>query len=113
MSINQKEAEIVRFIFAKYLERKNLTEVSALCRENGFSGKRGKQFTPSSLLVILTRFVYCGFYAWHGEPLKAGKGEFEPLISIDSFNKVQALLKSQGTLTGRKRVIGLIFLKKE
>lgn len=108
MIINQCEARIVEFVFGKYLERKNLTEISALCREMGYHGKRGRAFSPFSLLIILTRFVYCGFYSWHGKPIR---GNFEPIIDIATFNKVQSLLKAQGSLNGRKRQNELVFLK--
>jgi len=108
MVTNKKEAEIVRFIFEKYLERKSLTEVSNLCREKGYVGKRGRPFTSSSVLVILTRFVYCGFYNWHGKPIK---GDFEPIINIAIFNKVQSILKVQGKLNGRRRKYEIVFLR--
>lgn len=108
MVINEKEAEIVRFIYKSYTERKSLLEVAALCREKGYYTKRGKDFAAQSILVILTRFSYCGFYSWHGKPIK---GNFEPLIAIKDFNKVQSILKAQGKLTGRKRHKNLGFIR--
>ena len=107
MAINIKEAEIVRFIFKTYLERKNLTAVANLCNLHDFTGKRGRKFTPQSVLAILTNFVYCGFYRWHGKPIK---GEFEPLVSIRDYNKVQSLLMKLGKIYGRKRKNKVVFL---
>lgn len=108
MVINEKEAEIVRFIFRSYIERKNLLEVAALCRDKGYKTKRDKNFVAQSILVILTRFTYCGYYSWHGRPIK---GNFTPIISTKDFNKVQKLLKSQGKTTGRKRYKKIELLK--
>lgn len=105
--INQKEAEYVRFVFQKYLERKNLSEVAALCREKGFRGKRGKMPTPWSISVILTRPIYCGYNLLNG---KLYQGLHEPIISADQYNKVQGLLRKQGRKAGRYRLSNFIHL---
>ncbi|OPX46432.1 DNA-invertase hin [Ruminiclostridium hungatei] len=107
MTVNQTEAEIVKFIFSTYLKYKNLTEVASLCRQKGFRGKRGRKFDAFKIEVILTRFVYAGFYNWHNKPLK---GDFEPIISIKTYNKTQQLLKAQGSIVGRNRKHELVFL---
>ena len=108
MNVNKRESEIVKFIFKKYLERKNLSEVVQLCNQMYYKGKRGSNFRPQSILNILTRPIYCGFYSWNGNPIK---GDFIPIIRKEVFNKVQSLLKAQGKLTGRKRLNRIIFLK--
>lgn len=110
MVINEKEAEIVRFIYKSYLERKNLIEVTELCNAKGYKTKRGRKFAAQSVLVILTRFSYCGYYSWHGKPIK---GNFEPIICVSDFNKVQKIIKSQGRLTGRKRKEEIGLLKEQ
>lgn len=102
--INQKEAEYVRFCFDKYLERKNLSEVASLCREKGYRGKRGKAPNAWTVSVILTRPQYCGYNSYLG---KVYKGFFEPIISVDQYNRVQRLLIRQGKTSGRPRVIPL------
>ena len=102
--INQSEAEYVRFCFDKYLERKSLSEVASLCREKGYRGKRGKAPNAWSVSVILTRPQYCGYNSHLG---KVYKGNFEPIISIDQYNRVQRLLIRQGKTSGRPRVIPL------
>lgn len=104
---NDQEAEYVRFVFRKYLERKCLIEVAELCRERGYRGKRGKLPTPQSILTILTRVFYCGYVTYHDQIFP---GIHEALIDIITFNKVQALLKKQGKLVGRKRTNALIRL---
>ena len=59
--INEKEAEYVRFCFAEYLKRKNLSEVAKEAKEKGDKGKRGKYPTAYSIQKILFRTQYCGY----------------------------------------------------
>ena len=40
MTVNQKEAEIVKFIFNTYNKTKNLSEIAKICNSNGYRGKR-------------------------------------------------------------------------
>ena len=100
LTINPKEAEYVKFCFEKYLERKNISEVAELCRERGYCGKRGKKPTAWSISVILTRPIYCGYNEYCGV---AYKGEHEPIIDVDTYNRAQRLLKKQERLSGRAR----------
>lgn len=100
--INEREAEYVWFCFEKYLERKNLSEVAELCRQRGYRGKRGKIPSAWSISVILTRPQYCGYNTFCGEIYK---GDYEPIVDVQMFNKVQALLRRQGKMIGRKRII--------
>lgn len=106
--INQKEAEYVRFCFEQYLVYKNLSQVAELCKARGYKGKRGKTPTAYTVQVILTRPQYCGYNTFCGEIFK---GNFKPIIDIDTFNKVQALLKKQGKVSGRKRLQNLKIIK--
>lgn len=103
--INPKEAEMVRYVFDKFIEYKNLSAVAELCRLKGFTGKRGKQQTAYTIQVILTRPVYAGFYTFRGNVYK---GDFEPIISVRKFNRVQRLLNELNA--GRKRKHELRFL---
>ncbi len=99
--INEKEAEYVRFCFQEYLLRKNLLEVANEANKRGFRGKRGKKPTAWSVQKILTRTQYCGYNTYLGEIYK---GYYEPIIDVDTFNKVCSLLKRQGKIAGRRRI---------
>lgn len=94
---NPKEAEMVRYIYSKYLEHRSLSAVAELCRIRGYRGKRGREMTAWSIKLILTRPIYAGYNSWHGELIK---GRHEPLISVAMYNRVQRLLASPAT--GRK-----------
>lgn len=99
-SVNPQEAEYVKFCFEKYLERKNLSEVAELCRQHGYRGKRGKEPCAWTVSVILSRPQYCGYNPYCGEYYK---GNYDPIISIETYNKVQRLLERQGKIVGRNR----------
>lgn len=97
-TINQKEAKCVKFYFDSYLKYKNLTEVAALATEAGYKGKRGRSPSPYTVAKILSNPTYCGYNCYHGEIYK---GSHEPIIPLDTFNKVQLLLRRQGRNVGR------------
>ena len=101
----KKEAEYVRFCFSEYLLRKNLSEVAKEAKERGFKGKRGKIPTAYSVQKILTRTQYCGYNTFCGETYK---GNFEPIIDVETYNKTLLLLNRQGKNIGRKRIKPLI-----
>ena len=77
--------------FEHYLIYKNLSQVSAICRQRGYREKRGKIPAPESIRKILTTPQYCG---------QIYKGNHKPIIDVDIFNKAQVLLKKQGKITG-------------
>lgn len=101
MVINEKEAEYVRFCFEKYLIYKNLSQVAELCCSLGYCGKRGKPPTAYTVYVILTRPQYCGYNTYCGHIYK---GDYEPIVSLETYNRVQRLLKMQGKIVGRTRI---------
>lgn len=104
-TINQKEAEYVRFCFNEYLLRKNISEVAKEARARGYKGKRGKIPTSGSVEKILTRPQYCGYNIFCGEIYK---GNYEPIIDVKTYNRVGTILKRQGKLLGRKRIVPII-----
>ena len=87
--INAQEAEVVRYIFDRYLEYHNLSAVAELCRLKGYCGKRGRVFNAWSIRLILTRPVYAGYNSYNG---KIYLGKHEPIIPLKIFNRAQILL---------------------
>lgn len=94
---NPQEAEIVRYIYSKYLEHRSLSAVAELCRIKGYRGKRGREMCAWSVRLILSRPIYAGYNSWHGQLIKGGH---QPLISVADFNRVQRILANP--TTGRK-----------
>lgn len=99
--INENEREYVEFCFNEYLKRKNLSEVAEEARKRGYRGKRGGIPEAWSIQKIITRPIYCGYNSYCGMIFK---GDYQPIIDIDTFNKVQSLLTKQGKTAGRKRI---------
>lgn len=107
--INSSEAEYVRFCFESYLKYKNLSEVALLCNQRGYHGKRGKAPNAHSVSCIIINPLYCGYHSFKGNVYK---GTHEPIVSVNVYNKVQRLLKSQGKISGRTRHKDLIYIRK-
>lgn len=102
---NPEEAEIIRYIFAKYLEHRSLSAVAELCRLHGYHGKRGREMCAWSVRLILSRPIYAGYNSWHGQLIK---GSHQPLISVSDFNRVQRLLANPATGRKARRVPQMI-----
>ena len=105
---NPQEAEIIRYIFSKYLEHKSLSAVAELCRIKGYHGKRGREMCAWSVKLILTRPIYAGYNSWHGQLIR---GSHEPLVSVADFNRVQRLLANPATGRKAKRPVQLLNFK--
>lgn len=91
---NPREAEIIRYIYSKYLEHRSLSAVAELCRLRGYHGKRGREMCAWSVKMILTRPIYAGYNSWHGQLIR---GQHEALIGVSDFNRVQRLLAKPAT----------------
>ena len=91
---NPQEAEIIRYIYSKYLEHKSLSAVAELCQIKGYHGKRGREMCAWSVKLILTRPIYAGYNSWHGQLIR---GQHEALIGVSDFNRVQRLLAKPAT----------------
>lgn len=119
--VNPTEAEQVRHLFEKYLELQSVNDLTEYAKQNGIYGKRwetakrqirgGNPISKMSMHRILRDKVYIGQIENKKEGTFA-KGEHEPIISNDLFNRVQVALanntnnKSQSThapniLTGK------------
>ncbi len=99
--VNQTEAEQVRHLFEKYLELQSVNDLTEYARQNGIYGKRwetnkrkirgGNPIAKMSMHRILRDKVYIGQIENKKEGTFA-KGEHEPIISNDLFNRVQVAL---------------------
>lgn len=89
LAVNDQEAEIVRYIYGKYIEYRNLSAVAECCRLNGYTGKRGRQLKAESIKKILSCPVYVGCNRFKGELYK---GAHEPIITTKTYSKAQRML---------------------
>ena len=115
---NKKESPIVRFIFNKFLELKNLSAIAKEANKRGFRSKRrvekervrgGKKFSSTTVRNILTNWIYIGVLEEHkknkGKPdseipkdqrysrhIPPNPNEWPKLVDDETFHAVQAIL---------------------
>ena len=99
--VNPTEAEQVKHLFEKYLELQSVNDLTEYARQNGIYGKRwetakrqirgGNPIAKMSMHRILRDKVYIGQIENKKEGTFA-KGEHEPIISRELFNRVQIAL---------------------
>lgn len=92
LRINEAEADRIRYIFDRYLEYRNLSAVAELCGLKGYTGKRGKILKAQHIKTILTRPIYAGYNSFCGQVYK---GNHDPIISVQRFNRIQKLLSNR------------------
>lgn len=97
--VNHPEAEIVRDLFDLYLKEKSSLKVASIAKKKGYLTKKctlngkpagGISFSSGTIQYLLNNFVYTGKVRINGQIYP---GEHEAIIPIETFNKVQALLK--------------------
>lgn len=99
--VNPTEAEQVRHLFEKYLELQSVNDLTEYAQQKGIYGKRwetakrkmrgGNPIAKMSMHRILRDKVYIGQIENKKEGTFA-KGEHEPIVSNDLFNRVQFAL---------------------
>lgn len=92
LSVNEREAEHVRFIYAAYLECGSLYGTVKRARAAGIRGKLGGQMSAESVKKILTRPIYIGYNTRLGEMIP---GAHEPIIEREAWERVQVMLKGK------------------
>lgn len=110
--INPKGAELVRLIFKLYIEKKSLLEVARIMNERGHRTKvhkdkrkvfGGVEFKNTNIQWVLNNVVYAGKVKYDG---KIYPGLHEAIVSEETFNQAQAILKQnvrvRGTSKNRK-----------
>ena len=99
--VNPTEAAQIRHLFEKYLELQSVNDLTEYAQQNGIYGKRwetnkrkirgGNPIAKMSMHRILRDKVYIGQIENKKEGTFA-KGEHEPIISRELFNRVQIAL---------------------
>lgn len=97
--VDEKEAEIVRFIFHSYADGMTKTEIAKECNRRGWRTKTGRPFTINSFSSILKNQTYIGTYTFKDE--LAVEGAVPPIIDRDTFDKVGSLLERNRRAPGR------------
>lgn len=90
----EDEARWVRDAYRRVLAGDTLRQISIDMDRAGVTGRRGQRVVGSMLGHIVRRPVYAGIATYKGERL--GAGEWEPLVDVDTFDRVQAILDAPG-----------------
>jgi len=97
--VNKKEAEVVRNIFKWYIEGKSIGEIVDILRRENVPTKRGRVWAKKTVSSILKNPVYCGYLRWERY---LNKGDHKPIIDVETYNRVQELIKKRGGKPGIK-----------
>jgi len=91
-----EEAELVRVIFAKFLETRSLTHTDTFLLQHGYSTKNGKHFTRFAIKGILTNPVYAkadpsvwAYFQGQGVELFAEQADFNGDCGVMAYNRTE------------------------
>jgi site-specific DNA recombinase len=93
-----EEADLVRRIFAAFLESRSLRSVARSLAADGIPTRHGKPWHRSTVLSILRNPRYAGRAIYRGE-LTGKPGAWLALVTDDDYEAVQAILADPGRVT--------------
>lgn len=85
------EAAVVRDVFDGFARGDSLRSLAARLTEAGVPTRHGRPWHPSSVRTMLTNPRYAGRAVYQGAAT-GGRGGWEPLVSDDVFDAIQATL---------------------
>lgn len=89
LRIVPEEALVVEYIFNKYAyDHWGYKKIASNLNLQGFKTKNNKDWSINAVKTILENKIYIGYVKWRGEYTK---GQHEPIISEDLWNKAQEL----------------------
>jgi site-specific DNA recombinase len=116
--VNPQEADLVRHIFDLYLKERSLLKAAEIISAEGYRTKQhrvksgklfgGKPFNNTSIQWIVKNILYTGKVLYKGQIFD---GLHEPIISDDTFNQAQTILKENCRLRSspqNRKHIGLL-----
>lgn len=96
LTLIEKEAEIVKLIFSKFLETNSLTQTDTFLLQNHITTKNGRNFTRFAIKNILTNPVYMiadetayKYLSESGAELFADKTDFDSVCGIMAYNRTE------------------------
>ncbi|MUK88185.1 recombinase family protein [Ornithinibacillus sp. L9] len=89
LRIIPEEAAVIQYIYNKYVYNQwGYKKIANNLNLQGFKTKKNNDWTINAVKTILENKIYIGFTKWKGEYTK---GQHEPIISEDLWNKAQNL----------------------
>ena len=98
LEIEPEESDVVRAIFREYLERRSISGVIQFLNENEKLTRNGKRWSKAGVAWILKNETYVGKV--HFGKIRA-IGKHPAIISPIMFDRVQAVIRKNGTRTRR------------
>jgi len=104
----EKEAEIVKFAYQKYVELRTVKNVVEALQSAGHKSKTGIEWSSDRVHAMLINPLYTGRHRWGFlKPGKHGKnrncevfeGQHEAIISLEAYDKVQEIMRHNRTHT--------------
>ncbi|WP_410542505.1 recombinase family protein [Wolbachia endosymbiont of Tetranychus urticae] len=90
--INEKEAKLVKHIFASFVELKSITAITKKFNKEGYRTKEGKEFKKGTIRGIFTNATYIGFVKHKG---RLYKGQHEAIITDELWNKAKENIETR------------------
>lgn len=115
LEIDPKSAPLIKRMFRDFLVARGLKNVTKSLNNDGIPSPRGKKWNKSSVHKVLVNPAYTGKLVWgvagkSGLPPVVVENAWEALIDKDTFDKVQATLKSRSFQKVHPRRTGSRFL---
>lgn len=95
------EAELVRRVFKMFHVGESLRSICRTLDAEGITARNGKPWNPSTLRTILINPRYAGRAVYQGKPTGA-LGNWDPLVSSDVFDLIQARISDPRRVTNRE-----------
>lgn len=90
--IHEENAKIVKNIFDMFVEHQNVKLICSTLNNLGIKSTRGKLWGRKTVKLILTNKTYIGYVKYKDEYFK---GNHEPIISEELFNKAQKIWRDR------------------
>lgn len=91
-----KEAHTVKHIFNMYENGSGYKQIVNYLNKNGYKTKRWKSFSIVTIKQILERRLYTGYMESKiNSKIEIIKGSYEPIVSKQQWEKVQAMIKGK------------------
>lgn len=103
--INKQEKKVIEFIYNKFLEIKSTSAVTREVNNLGYRTRKGAFWDVRKIDKILKRPVYAGKLQW-GK--KIYQGLHQPIITEDTFNKVQEIFDSNRYSRPGQKIKGIL-----
>ncbi len=99
---NPATAPAIRYLFSEYASGTPMKQIIDELNRRGYRGAKGGLLTYSTFYRTLTNPIYIGKYRYKGELIE---GIAEALIDMNTFEKVQRMVKANGRAPAANKAV--------